>query len=380
LLVDAAETDTSYSVSMGSCILRTLHCYIWKEFFNSFLICVFGFTVLGLGKIVFDYNDMFIGYNIAPRLMAQLIVDQIPTLWMDVLPAGCLFGVILGLGRLFREREIDVVRVAGVGLARTMIPVYLGVGLLCFAAYWWNDLVVPAANERFQKEVRRLSLRQDMPLLKENVVFKGPKNRFIYLKKVQREQGQVAGVLIIEAKDHRQMPRIITAASGLLKKGIWELRDGVIHDMDPQGAIESELSFGKLELRMGNDFSAIVGEEKTPSAMRSRELLHLINLYKRSGLNIPVFTVYYYSKFADPLISLVLVLIAIPLTTQTGKNRLWLGLVYSFLIIMAYYAMQVIGRTLGANSVIPPWAAVWTPHLVFLFVGIGLLAGIGRRR
>jgi lipopolysaccharide export system permease protein len=361
-------------------ILKKLQRYIWEEFFTWFLICVFGFTVLGVGKIVFDYNDIFIGYHIAPRLMFQLILDQIPTLWMDVLPAACIFGAILGLGRLIREREMDVIRTSGASLSWVILPVYLGVGLMCFGAFYWNDLVVPAANNRFQKEVKRLSMQQNMPLLKENVVFKGPENRFIYLKKVHHDTGTIEGVLIIEAKMNGEMPRIITAESGILKRGIWILSHGVIHEMDRKGTITSELGYEKMELKMSNDFAAILGEEKTPSAMRSRELLHLVKLYKQSGLNVPVYTVYYYSKFADPMISLVFILLAIPLTLHTGKNSLWLGLVYCFLIIMGYWAMQVIGRTMGSNGVIPPWVAVWTPHLIFLCVGLFLIVGTERRR
>lgn len=360
--------------------MRILDRYIWREFFTWFLICTMGFTVLGLGKIVFDYNDLFIGYRVPPKLMCQLIVDQIPLLWMDVLPAACIFGAILGLGRLVRERELDVIRLSGSGMFRMMLPVYLGVGLLCSGAYWWNDLVVPAANHRFQKEVQRLASRQDMPLLKENVVFKGPENRFIYLQKVNHQQGQIFGVLIIETKQNGAMPRIITAESGIIRKGIWELQNGIVHELDKKGAVVSELSYQRMELKMANDFAAIIGEEKSPSAMRSSELLHLINLYKQSGLSVPIYTVYYYSKFADPLISLVLILLAVPLTMHTGKNSLWLGLVFCFLIIMGYYAMQVIGRTMGANSVIPPWVAVWTPHLVFFVIGLLLITGVERRR
>ncbi|HYH03985.1 MAG TPA: LptF/LptG family permease [Bacillota bacterium] len=360
--------------------MRIFDRYIWREFFTWFLICTLGFTILGLGKIVFDYNDLFIGYRVAPKLMCQLIIDQIPTLWMDVLPAATIFGAILGLGRLVRERELDVIRVCGASLFRTMLPTFLGIGLMCFGAYWWNDLVVPAANNRFQKEVQRLSVRQDMPLLKENIVFKGPENRFIYLQKVQQKLGQLYGILIIETKQNSEMPRIITAESGSIKKGVWELHQGVIHELDLKGAIVSELSYQKMELKMSNDFAAIIGEEKTPSAMRSSELLHLVHLYKQSGLNVPVFTVYYYSKFADPLISLIFILLAIPLTIQTGRNSLWLGLVYCFLIIMAYYAMQVIGRTMGSNSVIPPWVAVWTPHVFFFLLGLVLIVGMERRR
>jgi lipopolysaccharide export LptBFGC system permease protein LptF len=55
-------------------------------------------------------------------------------------------------------------------------------------------------------------------------------------------------------------------------------------------------------------------------------------------------------------------------------------LVYCFLIIMGYYTMQVIGRTLGINGVLIPWVAAWSPHLLFAVVGIMLLIIVEQRR
>jgi len=92
-----------------------------------------------------------------------------------------------------------------------------------------------------------------------------------------------------------------------------------------------------------------------------------------------VYAVYFHQKFADPVISLVLAFVAVPLTIWTGRNSRWLGLVYCFLIIMAYYTMQVVGRTMGANGVLIPWLAAWAPHLVFLALGVFLMIGVEHR-
>lgn len=360
--------------------MRILHRYIWHEFLGQFLICFFGFTVLGLGKIIFDYNDMFIGYRVPPELMGYLVLNQLPALWMDVISAAALFGVILSLGRLLREREFEVIRVCGSSLSRTVAPIFIGVSALCMVAFYWNDLVVPAANHRFHQEVARLTMQEDLPLLKENMVFQGPQNRFIFLRQVHHQRGKLGGIIILEAGHPGKWPRIITADSGVVKNGIWELAEGVIHEFNDSGAIVSELSYDKLEVKMSNDFSAIIGDEKTPAAMGKKELLKYYELSKRSGINSPVYAVYYYQKYADPLISLVLVFLAIPLTILAGRNSRWLGLVYCFLIIMGYYTIQVIGRTMGANGVLIPWLAAWMPHLFFLTLGAALLIFVERRR
>jgi len=360
--------------------VRIIDRYIWKEFQQQFLICSLGFIVLGIGKIFFDYNDFFIGYHITSGLLVRLVVNQIPSLWMDVMPAASLFGIILAIGRLLRERELDVIQICGPSLFRIMLPIFVGVFLVCFSAYWWNDLIVPAANHRFQTEIRRLSMQENMPLFKEKVVFKGPSDRFVYLEQVDRRQKKISGILIFEAKTGGRWPRIITADFGYLRNGIWELHHGTIHEMDKDGVINSEVSFRSMEIQMTTDNNILVGNDKSPNEMRTTELKHLIGVYKRSGLQLPIYTVLYYQKFADPMIALVLVFLATPLTLLTGRHSRWIAMVYCFLIIMGYYTIQVIGRTMGSNGVISPWAAAWAPHIFFFSIGVGLLCMMERKR
>lgn len=359
--------------------MRIIHRYIWKEFIQQFLICFLGFTALGIGKIVFENNDLFIGYRMPLSLIGTLLLDKIPSLWMDVVPAAALFGVILALGRLLREKEFDVIRLGGWSLLKTTLPICIGVALICFGAYWWNDLVVSSANHRFEMEVRRLSNQENLPLLKENIVFRGPQNRFIYLNRVDNRHKKITGILVMELGETGKWPRIISAESGRVYHGVWVLYNGTVHDLDENGVITSELKFPKMELRMTIDYTVMMGE-KSPYEMRAGELLQKIKINKQYGTYNPVYSVYYHQKFADPLIALVLVFLAIPLTMFTGRNSSWLGLVWCFLIIMGYYTLQVVGRTMGCNGVISAFAAAWIPHILFLLVGLFLLVANEQRR
>jgi lipopolysaccharide export system permease protein len=356
--------------------VRILHRYIWKEFIGQFLICFLGFTALGVGKIIFENNDLFISYRMPLRLVGMLLLDKIPSLWMDVIPAAALFGVILSLGRLLREREFDVIRVAGCSLTKITLPITVGVAVICFGTFWWNDLVVSSANHRFEMEVKRLSNQENLPLLKENVVFRGPQNRFIYLNRVDNRQKKISGIMVLELGAAGKWPRLITAEEGRVRNGVWVLYKGVVHDMDENGVVITELKFPRMELLMSLDYRAMLGD-KSAYEMRAKELLEKIKLY---GVYAFAYRVYYHQKFADPLISLVLVFLAIPLVMFTGRHSHWLGLVWCFLIIMAYYTLQVIGRTMGCNGVIPPLVAAWIPHILIFSVGLLLFVANEQRR
>lgn len=356
--------------------MRIIHRYIWQEFIEQFLLCFLGFTALGVGKIVFENNDLFISYRMPLSLIGMLLLDKIPALWMDVIPAAALFGVILALGRLLREREFDVMRVSGCSLIQITLPICIGVAVICFGAFWWNDLVVSSANHRFEEEIKRLSNQENLPLLKENVVFKGPQNRFIYLNRVDNRQKKITGIMVLELGAAGKWPRLITAEYGRIRNGVWILHNGIIHDLDENGVVTTELKFPKMELLMSLDYRMMMGD-KSAYEMRAKELLEKIKQY---GSYNYVYRVYYHQKFADPLISLVLVFLAIPLTMFTGRNSGWMGLVWCFLIIMAYYTLQVIGRTMGCNGVIPPLAAAWIPHILIFSVGLLLFVANEKRR
>ena len=357
--------------------MRILRRYIWKEF--SLFFCASGLvlTVLGIGKIVFDYNDFFIGYRVTAGLTIRLILNQLPSLMMDVIPAATVCGVILALGRLLLERELDVIRISGVGISRIMMPIFSGVFLICIGAYGWNDLVVPAANHRFQTEVRRLSNQQNLPFIKEKVVIRGPYNRFIYLDRVESQTGRIRGVLIMETGAGPGLwPRIITAATGRFSRGTWRLFHGVIHQLDQSGSVVAEARYDQMKIKMGLDYGDFIDYGKTLGEMRTGELLDVI----RRNFNNPAYLVAYHAKFADPLISLVLAFLAAPMTFATGRRSRWVALGFGLLVVLGYYALQVIGRTAGNNGVITPWLAAWAPHMVFLVLGIILVNQIERRR
>lgn len=360
--------------------MRTLHRYIWKEYIQQFILWGSIITVLGIGKIFFDYNDIFIGYRVTGGLLVRLVLNQVPVLLMDVIPFAALLGTLLFLGRMMRERELDVIRISGVTLFRMVAPVLFGTFLLCVGTFFWNDLVVPAANQRFQNEVRRLQTRQDLPLLKEHVVIKAPNNRFIYLNQVDHKLGKVGGILIIEAGVDGRWARLISADFGLVKQNTWELHHGVIHQFNPDGSIASEVKYNQMDLRMANDFWGAVTEEKKANEMRIEELYQQIVLSQRSGLPSAVYLVFFHMKFADSLIAIVLVFLAVPLTVLIGRNSRWVGFLYCILTILVYYTLQVIGRSAGANALIPAWVAAWTPHVIFLAVGIIMMIAVEQRR
>ncbi|HHW12530.1 MAG TPA: YjgP/YjgQ family permease [Firmicutes bacterium] len=352
-------------------MMRIIHRYLLREYLTNYLFCSAGFLVLLIGNFIFEISDFLVDKRASLAIICLLVYYQIPYLLMDVFPAAVLFGVFLGLGRLTRERELDVIRTAGWSFPALTAPLLLVTLFLCIGAFYFNDLVVPAANFRYEQEIRKLIHKDFIPFIQENVVFKGPDDRFFYLRRVNEGNRTVEGVMIYQSNG--RFPRLITAASGWIEEQFWHLKKGNYYELDAEGNITTVTSFEELVEDVGEDLSIFLGQGKGVDEMSRAELKQYMELYAKSGLDISSFAVNYHLKVALPFAGLILAFLGLPFATMFPKSGRAIGLAVSMLLIMVYFFTTVLFRELGVSGLVSPFWAAWLPNVFFLALGIGLL-------
>jgi len=87
-----------------------------------------------------------------------------------------------------------------------------------------------------------------------------------------------------------------------------------------------------------------------------------------------------YGKLAFPLSSLLMVMIATPLSLQkvrsggTGK-----GFALAVLIAAIYWALMSVGKALGKSGALPPLESAWLANMAFGLGSIAILYRMQRR-
>src|SRR5690606_2970580 len=89
--------------------------------------------------------------------------------------------------------------------------------------------------------------------------------------------------------------------------------------------------------------------------MNRAELAEHIRLFQRSGIDVRPFLVDYHMKLPLPFASLVLSLLAAPLSLWGGRHGWVFGLGASIGLAFLYYTLMALFRSLGTNGVLPPW-------------------------
>lgn len=355
--------------------MRIIHRYLLGEYLLQFLFCTAGFLVLLVGNFLFEISDFLVDKRASLTVICLLVYYQIPYLLMDVFPAAVLFGVFLSLGRLAQDREVDALRTAGWSYPALIAPLLGVTFFLCIGAFYFNDRVVPAANFRYEKEIRKIVYKDFIPFIQENVVFKGPDGRFFYLRRVNEQDQRVEGVLIYQ-NDGWRFPRLITAEQGRIEEQYWHLREGSYYELDEQGSIATVATFQELVEDVGEDLSFFLGQSKGVDEMSRAELKQNMVLFAKSGLSIASFAVNYHLKVALPFAGLILAFLGLPFATLIPKKGRAVGLAISLLLIMVYFFTTVLFRELGVSGLVAPFWAAWLPNLFFLLFGLVLLFSV----
>jgi lipopolysaccharide export LptBFGC system permease protein LptF len=74
-------------------------------------------------------------------------------------------------------------------------------------------------------------------------------------------------------------------------------------------------------------------------------------------------------KFAFPIITFVMAVLAIPFALRSGRRGALAGVATAVLIAVVYFVAAGLFEAMGNTSQLPPALAAWSPDLLFALAG-----------
>lgn len=349
--------------------------YLFMEMWLPLLICLMGLTVMFTSSILYELTDMVIDKRVPIPIVLQIMIYRLPTILVMALPISVLFATIFSVGRLVKDNEMTSMRMAGYGIVRVLLPFLIIGCIITFSTYWVGERLAPWTNHQALNLVRQVMMKDVTPVIKENTFFRGPEDRYFYVRTIDHSKSELRDVMIYETRFtglESPFPRAITAKTGRFREKVWELEDGVIHEFDNAGFIKSETKFKRMEVPISDGLENFFGNQKSAEEMSRDELRSEIQLFLKSGIRINSWEVEYNMKVAKPFICLIFVLVGVPLSLRNRKG--WgVGVVFTFVIAFAYYITQSVCQSFGTTGLLQPIVSAWLPNVIFLVLGIFLL-------
>ena len=159
---------------------------------------------------------------------------------------------------------------------------------------------------------------------------------------------------------------------------VLHLENAVTHKVDFNKPDEYHLSSHRsLDRVLIDQLAAAKAQRQAFRSLRSLTLAELQEIAsdpKTTPERARVAQVEVHKKFSIPAICIVFGLLALPLGFNNQRGGRASGFAISLIVILLYYVLLNNGEEAARHGDLEPWLAMWLPNIVFLALGVFLLA------
>lgn len=352
--------------------MRTLDRYVAGLYIKVWLICVIGAPLLFIVIKLTDDLDTYLARGLSTQQVLIAYLYDFPYQMALSFPVASLFGAVFTVALMSRNFEITAAKASGISFYRIIAPLVLLGALLSVVGLGLGELIPVTNRLRAEALEERGSSRRSV---RTQFVYGADGGRAYKIRRLNAREGRIHGLLIEREGTGPAYPTYsIHAPLAEWQGGRWLLQDGYIHYYPSRGRV---VTFAFDTLRQA-DFSEsprdLLAEPKDPEEMNYRELGRFIDSIQRSGGDARELVVERMLKIAFPIACLIVVLFGSALGMTTGGKGPAMGVGIALATVLIYLLSVRISQGMGAGGLIPPGLAAWLPNLLFLGLGLILLA------
>lgn len=324
-----------------------------------------------LASFISELEELKAEYQIL-QAMAFVLVS-VPGKIYEFLSVSILIGCLIGLGALASSSELLVIRAAGVPPRRIIVSVLKPIMALVILGLFLAQFIVPPIEHWGQAQ--KTSARSNSILLKtKGGIWHREGNEYIHIKTVGLD-GQMYDINRFRFDNNNKL-----IASHYFKRADYQNKYWAIQDATSTAFNDNTTAvfrFSELQWFSGltpQNLSTVIIK---PDQLSMTALYQYANYLKKQDLNAANYLVSFWKKVFQPVVTVVMVLIAIsfvfgPLRSVTAGLRVLVGVVVG----VGFQQGQQLAAYASLVYNIEPFVAVVTPILLALLVALLLIRRI----
>ena len=408
----------------------TLERCIAGEFLFSFLVCfLFYFLIFVLNQLLLLAQNI-LAKGIPVTSVLLLVLYALPSIVTLAAPFATLTAALMAYGRFSSDNEIMAMRSAGFRRIVIFRPVLVLGVLFAFLSFGVNDVLLPAGTRAFQRLWLELSLTYAGLELEPYSVRSFEQS--VLVTGAIDDEG-IHPLLIIERDNSGNQSTLsaLRASSEARTGKLPGFRMFDVFSLTPDAREEDRWSWttaGLMEYRLSSGEADILAQQSGPANMRTAAVREVIREksavhrerleshtreinrtrwrlrlnYSRSARresgwrnpeleaairrdsaelerliaevprdhSLQVWKLEYYQKFAIPFACIPFVVLAFPLGLSARRSGRAVGFFIGLLLTSFYWALLVLGRSLGLRTDFSPFTAMILPNILLLILGI----------
>ncbi len=354
--------------------MKILRNYILKEFFGPLLLTfsVLSFVMVLIGNLK-RIADLVINKGVDLFSVLQIFIYLTPYIITYTLPISVLVAVLLALGRLSSDNEVNAIRASGISLFRLILPLLIISLILSLGLAFFNDQAGSYAHFAYRKTLKELGFKNPTAAFEEGVFINSFQRYILFIYHVDQKRNRLNNVRIYEPQGEGKPTRTIIAKTGefiaVPEKNTVKLKlmDGTSDEPDPQHPtnfykLNFKTYFMNLNLAESQDKDKI---GKKPKDMSIQELKTEIANLRKEGIDATPLITEIQEKITLAFSCLVFILLGSSLAMITRRREKSINIGIAILVIVVYYPLFIGCEALAIEGYISPQIAMWIPNIIF---------------
>lgn len=339
-------------------MLRIIDRYLLKEVVQNWLAVTLVLWVI----VVSNRLARYLGEAAAGELPGGVIFTLLGLKSVEylvvLLPLTLYLGVLLALGRLYKDSEMAALGACGIGTAQLYRPLLglaavVAVGIAALALF-----VTPVTAELGYQVRARAAGQTDLSVITAGRFQEAASGRMIfYAERVAPDRERLEGLFVRSVQDG--VPTLVTARSAYPARDantgdrFLVMEDGYRYQGMPGDAVFRVLRFNRHGVRLETVevLNPIIKHDARPT----RELLGSDDLHDVAELQ---------RRLSLPLATLSLALLAVPLSRTTPRQGRFGKLFVAVLVFIVYYNLMGTAQVWVEKGAIPVLPGMWWVHAV----------------
>jgi len=370
---DAFERASSRKRVFSARFPMILDDYVIRDFLLYLAMIVSAFLMLLLVFTLFELLGDILRNQISPLVVAAYLLNVAPYFLYNVTPLSILLAVLVTFGVMQRSNEITAIKATGISIYRIVVPVLVMCTLLAGGLFFFDQFYLPHANKR--QDALRNEIKGKPPQTYLNPDRKwifGQHSNIYYYQFFDSDRDQFGDLQVFQFDPANfQMTRRVYADRSHWddRLGRWVCTQGWERDVKGS-AIADYRTFEVSTFSMLSEQPSYFKKEvKQSSEMNYEELRRYIHDLQQSGFDVVRLRVQLQKKFAFPIITLIMAILAVPFSLSAGKRGTIAGVAVAVGVAVVYWTVSGLFEAMGNISQLPPVLAAWSPDLIFAFIG-----------
>ena len=358
---------------LGGRFPQILDDYILRDFITYTGLILASFVLLMLVFTFFEIIGDIVRNKVPLITVGEYLLNVTPSMLYVMTPLAVLIGVLVTFGLLQKGNEITAMKATGISVYRLIMPVLIVAAGISAALFFFDQVYLPHTNKRQDQLWSQIKGRPPETYLRPDRkwIF-GQHSTIFYYEFYDPDQNRFGNISVFkfDPKTFQLTERIFAAnAHWEDDLGRWVFEQGWRRDLRG-AAIERFDQFDATTFpEIAEPPNYFKKEVKQSQEMNYDELRQYIHDLQQSGFDVGRLRVQLHRKFAFPIITLVMAILAVPFALAAGRRGALTGVAIAILIAVAYWTTNGLFEAMGNVHQLPAAMAAWAPDVLFMLIG-----------